>query len=229
MTTLGVTDPDGATPEDNDLHHAARGGNTTAIHFLLQRWGRDYLEARDNYGRTPLYLAALHGHADAVEALLGFGADPNARTALNRTPLSAADAYGQTEISQMLRDNGANPAYWQTHLCMAAQLGNATMVEELLDANAANRDRRDFGYGRTPLMWAAVMGHVEAVRVLLDADAVINMVDFQECTPWGLAADNRHTDIVNMIIVKMLQDRRRGREITTALTAGKRGIGGLRS
>jgi len=56
---------------------AAKKGQTALVRSLLEH--KAPIEARNRDGRTPLMLAAEHGHADTVALLLSRGADPAAR------------------------------------------------------------------------------------------------------------------------------------------------------
>jgi cytohesin len=63
----------------------------------------------------------------------------------------------------------------------AAELGNAQMAKELLDAGASP-DQRD-KQGDVPLHWAANNGRVEAIKVLLAGHAAVDASDRQGITP----------------------------------------------
>ncbi|MBF6167073.1 ankyrin repeat domain-containing protein [Streptomyces gardneri] len=60
-------------------------------------------------GDTLLMLAAYHGHADAVTALLERSADPNRANDKGQTPLAGAVFKGETEIVKQLAAAGADP------------------------------------------------------------------------------------------------------------------------
>jgi acyl-CoA synthetase (AMP-forming)/AMP-acid ligase II/ankyrin repeat protein len=69
------------------LHTAARGGHCQVLRYLLEKWReqinvdpRRYqssLDWRDNWSRTPVHWATLHGNVDALALLLEYGCDPN--------------------------------------------------------------------------------------------------------------------------------------------------------
>ncbi len=63
---------------DRALHDAARKGNIEAVKQHLAA-GTD-VEAKDNWGSTPLSRAAIDGHKEIVELLIAEGADVNAIT-----------------------------------------------------------------------------------------------------------------------------------------------------
>ncbi|MDP7254779.1 MAG: ankyrin repeat domain-containing protein, partial [Planctomycetota bacterium] len=47
-------------------------------------------DARNNYGRTPLHLAAFSGRKEVATLLLDGGADVNATNRARKTPLASA-------------------------------------------------------------------------------------------------------------------------------------------
>jgi hypothetical protein len=55
-------------------------------------------------------LAAYHGHAPAVAALLERGADPDRANDRGQTPLAGAVFKGEPEVIDALLDGGADPA-----------------------------------------------------------------------------------------------------------------------
>jgi len=58
-------------------------------------------------GLTLLGLAAENGNSAAVELLITYGADLNAKDYYARTPLFVAIHAGKKEIVKLLRDHGA--------------------------------------------------------------------------------------------------------------------------
>ena len=60
-------------------------------------------------GRTPLHLAAIQGHANAVLGLLTHNADPNLRDDRGMTALHKAAALGHTGAAEDLLKAKADP------------------------------------------------------------------------------------------------------------------------
>lgn len=83
------------------LLEAARGGQVTRIEQLV-RAGADINTADDN-GRTPLMLAVLMGHEDAVARLLALGANPALIDRDGRNALEHARRLGFTRIAERLQ------------------------------------------------------------------------------------------------------------------------------
>ena len=65
---------------------------------------------RHHGGATPLCIACLNGNYEAAEALCAHGAELDARTNGQWTPLMNAAAQGSTKICKMLLALGADPS-----------------------------------------------------------------------------------------------------------------------
>jgi ankyrin repeat protein len=87
------------------FRHAAETGDLQTLRELRSA---TVIDARDASGRTALILATLYGQSAAVEALLAYGADPNAADEQGITPLQAAESTHQSEIVAALRRHGAH-------------------------------------------------------------------------------------------------------------------------
>ena len=71
------------------IHSAASAGDLAEIKKQLEA-GED-VDARDQYGYTPLVVAAGGGHTSSIKLLLGWGADVNAKGgSFNHTSLHEA-------------------------------------------------------------------------------------------------------------------------------------------
>jgi len=64
------------------------------------------VNAKNDYGGTPLHQAAWGGHTEVAELLIAKGADVNAKNKPGRTPLDTAINYNQSEITALLRKHG---------------------------------------------------------------------------------------------------------------------------
>lgn len=62
----------------------------------------------DADGNTLLMLAAYHGHAQTVRALLARGADPDLRNARDQAPIAGALFKGADDVVTILLDAGAD-------------------------------------------------------------------------------------------------------------------------
>ena len=128
-------------------------------------------------GSTELiHLYAFHGMPMAVELLLEKGADLNARSHFNMTPLYLAAREGKIATVKLLLERGAdiearcNSAYNYTPLMAAAYWGHESTVELLLKTGA-NIEPREI-YGNTAVHLARSKGHKRVVRLLEEAERV---------------------------------------------------------
>lgn len=73
------------------------------LNFLLQKHkAKCDINARDKLGRTALHHAAANGHVDIAKVLLANGADVNARSNGNETPLIRACMYREIGMVDLL-------------------------------------------------------------------------------------------------------------------------------
>lgn len=142
--TAGPTLP--ATTLGAALHAALRRNEAQPVVALIGA-GAD-LEARDDFGRTPLMTAAEAAGPDLVQKLIRAGANPNAVAEGRNRPLS---------------EQGL------TALMIAARLGRTDVVRVLLEAGAIALTAN--GEGKTPLAMAEESGSAEAALLLRTAMA----------------------------------------------------------
>ncbi len=183
-----------------DIFEAARIGDAQTVEQLLAS-GAD-VNAPDDQGMTPLWVAAGNGRADIVRLLIERGADVNASGKRGRTPLHVAFHYGYAGIARLLIEKGAdmNACKYGSTLLRAAYLGSADVVRLLIEkgADVNTRDKR----GRTPLLMAEGKDHAGIARLLIEKGADVNAKDKDGKTPLLYAAKNGHADIVRLLIEK---------------------------
>ena len=151
------------------------------------------MEARDEWGCTPLHAAAISGDVGEIDRLLEFGADPNARDNKGRTLLHWAmwrrgDA---AEVAARLLEAGADvharDEWGQTPLLLAARNGAAAAAAKLIAAGADVNARND--EGKTPLAGAAGgRGAADIITTLTLAGANLQARDNEGRTPMHAAA-----------------------------------------
>jgi ankyrin repeat protein len=81
-------------------------GHTEIFKILINHGAN--IQARDNYGRTVLIWAALHGTEEVVTLLCKMGADPEVRDKGGNTALSEAQRKGRSNIVELLRNCSKN-------------------------------------------------------------------------------------------------------------------------
>ncbi|WP_433499252.1 ankyrin repeat domain-containing protein [Sphaerimonospora sp. CA-214678] len=87
------------------------------------------VDTADPDANTLLMLAAYHGHAGTVRALLARGADPDLRNARDQAPIAGALFKGADEVVAVLRDAGADlDAGTPSARAAAAMFGRAHLL-----------------------------------------------------------------------------------------------------
>ena len=172
MATTALADP---------IHDAAMNGNLAGVQAELDKGVG--VNAKNDYGETPLDMAvwyngetevaallrkqggkhgvlngaAAGGDIEAVKDFLAAGTDVNTKDGWEWTPLHNAAWWGHKEIAELLLANGAG-------------------------VNAKNN------VGWTPLHMAAINGHNEIVGLLVAGGADVNSKNNNGETPTDLAA-----------------------------------------
>ncbi len=147
--------------------------------------------------------AAMRGDREAVRVLLR-RADVNGAQADGMTALHWAASRDDEAMAKLLVAARANVRATTrlggfTPLWMAAQNGNALMIELLLDAGAEANVASTLGV--TPLMMAAATGRVDAVKLLVVRGADVNAQEqTYGQTPLMFAAAHNRPEAIGMLI-----------------------------
>jgi ankyrin repeat protein len=80
-------------------------------------------------------LAAYHGHADAVRALLARGGEADRVNDRGQTPLAGAVFKGEESVVRVLLDSGADPAAGTPNAIDTARMFGKTELLELFAAH----------------------------------------------------------------------------------------------
>ncbi|XP_008171274.2 ankyrin repeat and SOCS box protein 3 isoform X7 [Chrysemys picta bellii] len=113
----------------NSLHQASFQGHTEIIKLLLEKGANK--ECVDDFGITPLFIAAQYGKLESLRVLISHGANVNCQAKDKATPLFIAAQEGHTESVDLLLSKGANPNLycneeeWQLPIHAAAQMGHS--------------------------------------------------------------------------------------------------------
>ena len=117
------------------------------------------------------------------------------------TIVSAAQANNMNSVRTFIAKRvnvNQGDTQGRTALSYAAELGNAQMAKELLDANASpdGRDRQ----GDVPLHWAANNGRVDVIKVLIAGHATVDAPDRQGITPLMSAITHNQVGSVKALL-----------------------------
>ena len=173
-------------------------GKQEVVKVLLAKYAKEFIDAKNNQGITPLHWAAGYGdnkrhverrlleagvyqdvykfcrvvggddHKEIVELLLKEGAKIDEKDVRSRTPLQWAAYNGHTEA-----------------------------VEKLLSRGAQVDIKNDIG--ETPLHLAAESGHIKIVKLLMEKVGVEEKDNYGR-TPLYLAAIYGHTEIIEELL-----------------------------
>ncbi|MCP4771092.1 MAG: ankyrin repeat domain-containing protein [Planctomycetes bacterium] len=104
--TTQQPEPPTAKAPDIDIYGAAYTGNIEAIKQHLVA-GTD-VNAKNEWGGTPLHFATFGSYKEVVELLIAKGADVNAKDGVGETPLHWAAKEGNKEVVELLISKGAD-------------------------------------------------------------------------------------------------------------------------
>ncbi|KAI4464135.1 transient receptor potential channel pyrexia [Holotrichia oblita] len=148
-------------------------GLTTSLRELATRYGRHYVNAEDQLGRTPLHYAASNGNTELVQLLLESGACTECKFKYSegRRVRRSGDNYWKWNRLFMAL---TPPDIWgRTPLHLAAKAGHVEIVRLLIE-NSADVNAEDTK-GITPLLLAGCIGNRNTfesiVKILVEKGA----------------------------------------------------------
>ncbi|XP_056626543.1 ankyrin repeat and SOCS box protein 3 [Triplophysa dalaica] len=150
------------------LHQAAYKGHTEIVRYLV---GVCHLEAVDEYGITPLFVAAHYGHHQCLEILGNAGANVNCQSKDLATPLFIAAQKGHLCCVESLLALGADPNLycnedcWQLPIHVAAQFDHLSILKKLIPLTNRVCDRGEEKV--SPVYMAVLFMHPDILRALL--------------------------------------------------------------
>ncbi|KAF9769758.1 hypothetical protein IL306_012799 [Fusarium sp. DS 682] len=93
----------------SDLHFAALCGLKACVPAIINRLGHNSIDEQDARKRTPLWWAALSGHADIIELLLKHGASPDIHDFEGYQALHVAAERDRAQVVQLLMEKVIAP------------------------------------------------------------------------------------------------------------------------
>ena len=159
--------------------------------------------AREDYGDTPLTLAARHGNGNVVYALLSdYQCLVDAKGQDGYTALHFFCRYGHVDMVMTLVKHKANinarTDSGDIPLTLAARHGHSNVVHALLSDSQCPVDAKSQN-GYTALHCSSIYGHVDTVRTLVKHKADVNFRTFSGDTPLTLAARHGHDNVIRVL------------------------------
>ncbi len=210
-------------------------GNVDLVRLLVDHNANvNYIQ--EEFGNTPLILAAFWNHLHIVRVLIEAGAHVNHVDNRGETSLLIAAKKGHTNITKLLIEHGAklptNPGLIQiirnqleetigNDFIVEVILGNTEQITQLLEQASPELTYAPDSTGKTALHWAAAQGNDNIVRLLLDHGFTINTQDEEGNTPLHLAARNGNLSTVKLLLARDANATLVNRDGQTALALAR--------
>jgi ankyrin repeat protein len=169
---------------------------------ILLRYGAE-VDSVDDMRQTILHKEASLGGVKIVQMLLHNGANPNARSGDQQTPLHrAVNSPNSAEAARSLVQHGADlnaqDIADDTPLHKAAQLCDVEICKFLLESGADVNIRNRID--ETPLHKAVQLCDMKICKFLLECGADVNIRNRMDETPLHKAARNRDVGICKLLL-----------------------------
>jgi len=104
LTVSVMARPEEEEQDDNTIHGIVLSNDRNRLLSFLETHSDQAVDEKDEYGYTPLHLAADRGYPEMVRILLEKGADRNITDPDGETALSLAEVGGQEEVVSLLAE-----------------------------------------------------------------------------------------------------------------------------
>ncbi|KAJ1691818.1 hypothetical protein LUZ63_015973 [Rhynchospora breviuscula] len=175
------------------LHLSAFHGRTDLCQYFVDRLGF-HVDLLSSNGETPLFRAALRGHAETAKYLISRGANPLVWNMQGITPLHSAVRYAHDELVRFFLSLGV-PVDVKlnnvsgTPLTVAALFGQASTIKILLEHHADMSCARINNF--TPLFLSISAGSALRPKLLIKSGDDLNLkCPLARAIPTGAAIES---------------------------------------
>ena len=205
------------------LFDAAEAGDRAKVEALILK-GAD-VNAKGEFGQTPLHGAAIWGHKDVAEYLIYKGANVNARENNGKTPLHKAALFVDKEVAELYISKGADvnakDNSGMTPLHGAAMFGRMVAAEFLIfkGADVSAKDNN----GMTPLQLAESKGEINSPRAKQEIIALLQAVLKKQEDDKVAALQKQETEIAALLQSALEKKGGNQREVFNRVLANYKG------
>jgi ankyrin repeat protein len=186
------------------LHDICNRGLTSILEMMLP-FARS-VNTQDNAGMTPLMHAVVGQHYDCVHTMMWAHCDLEVVDNEGQTALHHAAQVKNPAITRLLTEGFANTdavdKNGETPLHLSCREGDVENAKLLL-GSGADWSMRDWR-GNYPIHVAAEEGHGGIVHLLISYEVEVNVLNYDQKTPLGLARLVPHYHIIEIIEDKFL-------------------------
>lgn len=182
------------------LHDAARNGSVLTVRILLEYGGDPTI--KDNYGRTPIYVAREMNHTTLVDMLReARRARAEKREAQDVPgPLPQRTATGSTIQSPRRTDTEMSVntplAIWS----LASSESIDELKTRLITASEEEINAQDPDIGDSALHYSATRNNTDIARLLIEHGANMNLPNNYGRTPFHLTTLNNSVDVAEVLL-----------------------------
>ncbi|KAH8798721.1 ankyrin repeat-containing domain protein [Flagelloscypha sp. PMI_526] len=195
----------------NILHINEAGETALSLALLLAAHDlatllTEYIASRnpiDAFGNSAIHIETKQGHSGIIRRLLDQGVNPVVQNIQNESPLYIAHSTCKTDIVDLLLDEAVKTKPTDelgNHMIHLETIqGRSELVDMLVSRGDWMADEPNFE-GRSALHLAAYHGHKPIVEILLKQTYNPDTPDKNGATPYALACEMGHMDIMKKII-----------------------------
>jgi ankyrin repeat protein len=184
------------TEREMELFQAVEQDQPLRIKDLVKS-GAD-INAWNDYGETPLIVAAYGNKIKSAKILIANGANLNDMDEIGNTALIIASMYGHTEIAKLLVAAGADVNLASMDQSSPLYLAKDLEIVKLLLEHGADVNTKN-SLGVSKLQADSMDGYSEIIRYLLEKGAEVNTVDRDGVSPLDWAIKYKRDDVITML------------------------------